>query len=51
VQESANLLGISTNSDKKKIKSAYLEKAKLYHPDVQATGNAQKFKNLSIAQA
>lgn len=50
VQESANLLGISTNSDKKKIKSAYLEKAKLYHPDVQATGNAQKFKNLSIAQ-
>ena len=35
VPESAKLLGVGENADNKEIKSAFLKKAKLYHPDNQ----------------
>lgn len=35
VPESAKLLGVGENADNKEIKSAFLKKAKLFHPDNQ----------------
>ena len=35
VPESAKLLGVCENADNKEIKTAFLKKAKVYHPDNQ----------------
>jgi len=37
-----DVLGITSAASEKEIKRAYLAKAKLYHPDVNDSANAQK---------
>eukprot|EP01023_Acetabularia_acetabulum_P028990 TRINITY_DN27382_c0_g2_i1.p1 TRINITY_DN27382_c0_g2~~TRINITY_DN27382_c0_g2_i1.p1 ORF type:complete len:417 (+),score=74.42 TRINITY_DN27382_c0_g2_i1:163-1413(+) len=45
-----NILGIGKSSDKKEIKSAYRQKARKFHPDVNKEPDAaQKFKEISEA--
>ena len=35
--EAANILGIGINASKKEVKQAYLQKAKIFHPDNKVT--------------
>lgn len=43
-------LGVSKNATKKEIKSAYRQKARQYHPDVNKEAGAEdKFKEISEA--
>eukprot|EP01024_Parvocaulis_polyphysoides_P042107 TRINITY_DN3858_c1_g2_i1.p1 TRINITY_DN3858_c1_g2~~TRINITY_DN3858_c1_g2_i1.p1 ORF type:complete len:421 (-),score=95.53 TRINITY_DN3858_c1_g2_i1:282-1544(-) len=45
-----NILGVGKNADKKDIKSAYRQKARKFHPDVNKAPNAaQQFKEISEA--
>lgn len=44
-----SILGIDRNSSAEDIKKAYRKMSKKYHPDVQETGNEEKFKEVSEA--
>lgn len=44
-----DILGLKTTATKAEIKSAYYKMAKIYHPDNQETGNADKFRDINIA--
>ncbi|CBY11227.1 unnamed protein product [Oikopleura dioica] len=50
IPESAKLLGVGETADNKEIKTAFLKKAKLFHPDNQDGGDAEKFKKLTKAK-
>ena len=50
VQDFYDVLGVDRGADKKAIKTAYRQKARQYHPDVnKEDGAEEKFKRISNA--
>jgi len=48
-QQAFQLLGVKASASQKEIRTAYLAKAKIYHPDNQLTGDSDKFRELKQA--